>query len=159
MVYKLLPALKNDLGDWLVETRIKTSQLTYLLLCHLEETSVITQHADSLIALFFHGVKDTEATVVKNMCRAARIYGYFVPPKDWIPMVSQRLLAQASETDLMVLSHIIIGSNPQLLRGELEDLAITLQDDSVALTLNVSFAQCGNLLSNFFDKKFVKAKR
>ena len=50
-----------------METRIKTSQLTYLLLCHLEETSVITQHADSLIALFFHGVKDTEATVVKNV--------------------------------------------------------------------------------------------
>ena len=80
------------------------------------------------------------------MCRAARIYGYFVPPKDWIPMVSQRLLAQASETDLMVLSHIIIGSDPQLLRGELEDLAMTLQDDSVALTLNVSFAQCGNFM-------------
>ena len=81
-----------------------------------------------------------------QMCRAARIYGYFVPPKDWIPMVSQRLLAQASETDLMVLSHIIIGSDPQLLRGELEDLAMTLQDDSVALTLNVSFAQCGNFM-------------
>ena len=95
------------------------------------------------------------------MCRAARIYGYFVPPKDWIPMVSQRLLAQASETDLMVLSHIIIGSDPQLLRGELEDLAMTLQDDSVALTLNVSFAQCGNyrnLLSHFLvNKNFLKA--
>ena len=156
MVYKLLPALKNDLGDWLVETRIKTSQLTYLLLCHLEETSVITQHADSLIALFFHGVKDTEATVVKNMCRAARIYGYFVPPKDWIPMVSQRLLAQASETDLMVLSHIIIGSNPQLLRGELEDLAITLQDDSVALTLNDShldnLLDCARAISEVSQK-------
>ena len=71
------------------------------------------------------------------MCRAARIYGYFVPPKTWVPMVSQRLLAQALDTDLMILSHIIIGSDPQLLRGSLEDLSMTLQDDSVALTLNV----------------------
>ena len=77
IVYKLLPALKNDLGDWLVETRIKTSQLTYLLLCHLEETSVITQHADSLIALFFHGVKDTEATVVKNVSNFILYFSYF----------------------------------------------------------------------------------
>ena len=67
VIYKLIPALKNDLGDWLVETRIKTSQLTYLLVCHMEETSVITQHADTLLSLFFHGVKDDETVVMKNV--------------------------------------------------------------------------------------------
>lgn len=150
VIHKLLPALKNDLGDWLVETRIKTSQLVYILICHMEETSVITQHSDSLIALFFHGVKDSESVVIKNMCRSARIYGYFVPPKTWIPMISQRLLAQALDTDLMILSHIIIGSDPQLLRGNIEDLAMTLQDDSVSLTLNVSSTK--SFCSNFTIK-------
>ena len=67
VVTKLLPALKNDLKDWLVETRIKTSQLTYILLCHMEETSVIAQHADTLLGLFFLGVKDSEVTVMKNV--------------------------------------------------------------------------------------------
>ena len=33
----------------------------------MEEQSVITQHADTLIALFFHGVKDSESIVVKNV--------------------------------------------------------------------------------------------
>ena len=70
------------------------------------------------------------------MCRAARIYGYFVPPKTWCPMVSQRLMAQASYSDLMVVAHIITGANPTLLRGDLEDLTLTLQDDTVCLTSN-----------------------
>ena len=71
------------------------------------------------------------------MCRAARIYGFFVPPNTWCPLVSQRLLAQATYTDLMVVSHIISGSDPMLLRGHLEDLTLTLQDDSICLTSNV----------------------
>ena len=70
------------------------------------------------------------------MCRAARIYGYFVPPKTWCPMVSQRLMVQASYSDLMVVAHIITGANPTLLRGDLEDLTLTLQDDTVCLTSN-----------------------
>ena len=72
------------------------------------------------------------------MCRAARVYGYFVPPTTWCSFISQRLLSQASYTDLMVVSHIISGSDPLLLRGHLEDLALVLQDDSVCLTSNVS---------------------
>jgi hypothetical protein len=63
----MLPALKNDLNDWLVETRIKTSQLTYILICHLEEQAVITQHADTFLSLMFQGIKDSEDTVMKNV--------------------------------------------------------------------------------------------
>ena len=73
------------------------------------------------------------------MCRAAHVYGYFVPVSTWAPFVSQRLLSQATYTDLMVVSHIINGSDPMLLRGHLDDLALVLQDDSVCLTSKVSF--------------------
>ena len=72
------------------------------------------------------------------MCRAAHVYGYFVPVSTWVPFVSQRLLSQATYTDLMVVSHIINGSDPMLLRGHLDDLALVLQDDTVCLTSNVS---------------------
>jgi len=142
VMFKLLPALKNDLGDWIVETRIKTSQLTYILICHMEETAVICNHADTLLSLFFQGVKDSEVSVMKNMCRAAHVYGYFVPVSTWAPFVSQRLLSQATYTDLMVVSHIINGSDPMLLRGHLDDLALVLQDDSVCLTSNDAYLDC-----------------
>ena len=74
IIFKLMPALKNDMSDWLVETRIKTSQLTYILVCHMEETSVITQHADSLLSLFFDGVKDNEVVVMKNVCTLNKVF-------------------------------------------------------------------------------------
>ncbi len=35
IISKLLPALKNDFQDWLVETRIKASQLLIVLFTHL----------------------------------------------------------------------------------------------------------------------------
>ena len=72
-----------------------------------------------------------------QMCRAAQIYGYFVPAKAWVPLVSQRLLSEAVFTDLMVVSHVISGSDSLQLRNNLEDLTLTLQDDSVCLTSNV----------------------
>ena len=74
-MFKLLPALKNDLGDWIVETRIKTSQLTYILICHMEETAVICNHADTLLSLFFQGVKDSEVSVMKNV--SSIVFGRF----------------------------------------------------------------------------------
>ena len=77
VIYKLIPALKNDLSDWLVETRIKTSQLTYILVCHLEETCVITQHADTLLGLFFQGVKDDEEIVMKNVSKSKHQFEEF----------------------------------------------------------------------------------
>ena len=142
VMFKLLPALKNDMGDWIVETRIKASQLTYILICHMEETAVICNHADTLLSLFFQGVKDSEASVMKNMCRAANVYGYFVPVSTWCPFISQRLLSQATYTDLMVVSHIISGSDPLHLKGNLEDLTLVLQDDTVCLTSNDAYLDC-----------------
>jgi hypothetical protein len=72
-----------------------------------------------------------------QMCRTAKIYGFFVPPKTWCPLVSQRLLVQASETDLLIFSHILVGSDQLLLRPCLQDIALTLQEDSVCLATNV----------------------
>ena len=83
-------------------------------------------------------LKDFTFKLLFQMCRAAHVYGYFVPVSTWAPFVSQRLLSQATYTDLMVVSHIINGSDPMLLRGHLDDLALVLQDDSVCLTSNVS---------------------
>ena len=73
-----------------------------------------------------------------QMARSAEIYGYFVPPTTWCPLVTERLLANPSQGELMILAKIMDGSDPELLKYCLEDLAITLQDDSVCLSLCVS---------------------
>ena len=73
-----------------------------------------------------------------QMSRSAEIYGHFVPPTTWCPLVTERLLANPSQGELMILAKIMDGSDPELLKYCLEDLAITLQDDSICLSLCVS---------------------
>ena len=72
------------------------------------------------------------------MALTAEIYGYFVPPTTWCPMVTERLLSNPSQGELMILAKILDGSDPELLKYCLEDLAITMQDDSICLSLCVS---------------------
>merc|ERR1719414_2096414 len=112
IISKLIPALKNDIRDWLVETRLKASSLTYIIVSHLEETAAITQHAETLLSLMQEGINDTEVKVVKNMCRVANVYGYFVPSKTWSPLIVQRLISQPSTCDLLILSNILQGADP-----------------------------------------------
>ena len=67
VIYKMFPALDNDLSDWLVETRVKASSLLFVLASHLEEPPTAAQHADKLINLIWLAAKDDEVKVVKNV--------------------------------------------------------------------------------------------
>lgn len=62
---KLVPAISHDMADWLVATRIRTSQLLSLLLLHSEEHS--TQHVQPLLAILYKACTDTETDVIRNV--------------------------------------------------------------------------------------------
>lgn len=62
---KLVPAISNDLTDWLVATRVRTSQLLSVLLLHSEEHS--TQHVQPLLATLYRACTDTEKDVIRNV--------------------------------------------------------------------------------------------
>ena len=141
VVYKLLPALENDMSDWLVETRVKASALLHVLMTHMEETPVAAQHADKVLNLMLSGARDDEVRVVKNVCRVAEAYGAFVPPKTWLSLACPKVLAadpRASATDLMVVSLVVQASDKELFAHVAEDLVLTLQDDTVCLRIDVS---------------------
>jgi hypothetical protein len=54
-------------------------------------------------------------------------------------MITERLLANPSQSELMILSKVLDGSDPELLKYCLEDLVIVLQDDSICLSLCVRY--------------------
>ena len=141
IVSKLIPALKNDIRDWLVETRIKASSLTYIIVSHLEETAAITQHAETLLGLIQEGMTDTEVKVVKNMCRVANVYGYFVPSKTWCPFIVQRLISQPSVCDLLILSNILQGTDPDTFEECSKSIANALQHDTVCLIVDDEYLE------------------
>lgn len=142
VVSKLIPALKNDIRDWLVETRIKAACLSYVLISHLEETAVITQHAEQFLSLMQAGVMDSEVKVVKNMCRVANVYGRFIPPKTWCPLVKQRVMSQPNTCNLLILGSILHGSDPDTFsRDFLIEMASIVQDDSVCLIVDDEYLE------------------
>lgn len=62
---RLVPAITHDLTDWLMSTRVRTSQLLSVLLLHSEDHS--TQHLQPLLATLYRTCTDTEKDLVKNV--------------------------------------------------------------------------------------------
>lgn len=62
---RLVPAITHDVTDWLVPTRVRTSQLLSVLLLHAEDHS--TQHLQPLLATLYVACTDTERDVVTNV--------------------------------------------------------------------------------------------
>lgn len=62
---RLVPAISNDITDWLVPTRVRTSQLLSLLLLHAEDHSI--QHLQPLLAILYRASTDAERDVVSNV--------------------------------------------------------------------------------------------
>lgn len=62
---KVLPGLCHDLTDWVESTRVKASQLLYVLLLHAEDH--ITQHMELLLRALYQACLDRESEVVRNV--------------------------------------------------------------------------------------------
>uniref|UniRef100_A0A8C3TCU0 Dynein axonemal assembly factor 5 n=1 Tax=Chelydra serpentina TaxID=8475 RepID=A0A8C3TCU0_CHESE len=121
---KILPGLCHDVTDWVEGTRIKASQLLFILLLHAEDH--ITQHMELLLRTLYRVCLDEENNVVRNCVKAAELIGTFVNPK-----VSLKLLVSALEKTpmpsyLMILAAVVRGCPRQVLKPHLSYLASTL---------------------------------
>lgn len=61
----LVPAISNDVTDWLVATRVRASQLLSVLLLHAEDHC--TQYLQPLLATVYKACTDSEKDVVNNV--------------------------------------------------------------------------------------------
>lgn len=64
-MYRLVPAISNDMSDWLVPTQVRTSQLLTVLLLHCEDHC--TQHLQPLLATLYRSCAHTEKEVIGNV--------------------------------------------------------------------------------------------
>ncbi|KAL6102916.1 dnaaf5 [Pungitius sinensis] len=125
---RLVPAITHDITDWLVPTRVRTSQLLSVLLLHAEDHS--TQHLQPLLATLYCACKDTEPDVVSNCLAAAQLLGTFVPPVVLLKLLLDHVTTPYSSshpwTPLMVLAAVLGGCSRTLLKPHLEEIANTL---------------------------------
>uniref|UniRef100_A0A3P9HKG3 Dynein axonemal assembly factor 5 n=1 Tax=Oryzias latipes TaxID=8090 RepID=A0A3P9HKG3_ORYLA len=130
---RLIPAITHDLTDWLVPTRIKTSQLLSVLLLHAEDHS--TQHLQPLLETLYRTCTETEKEVVKNCLAAAKLIGTFVPPPVFLKLLLDRVntphSSACSWAPLMVLAAVLQGCSKPLLKPHLQQIADTLVQPSV----------------------------
>jgi dynein assembly factor 5 len=82
---KILPAILRDITDWTAKSRIKSSQLLYTLLYHLEGN--ITHHIQPVLAGLYKSCLDDEPTVVEWTMRSADVIGFYVSAETWCHLI------------------------------------------------------------------------
>ncbi|CAI9739172.1 dynein axonemal assembly factor 5-like [Octopus vulgaris] len=134
---KILPALVNDLKDWVPATRVQASSLLCVLLLNAERS--ITQHLQILLSGMFTACKDEEKQVVSNMLKSAKLVGYFVQIETWSHLLLDHICKNPDAASLMILAAIIEGCDRSELHGHLEAICNTLilPDVSYHLQVNV----------------------
>ncbi|XP_014839107.1 PREDICTED: dynein assembly factor 5, axonemal [Poecilia mexicana] len=130
---RLVPAIGHDVTDWLVATRVRTSQLLSVLLLHAEDHT--TQHLQPMLALLYRACTDTERDVVNNCLAAAKLIGTFVPPPVFLKLILEHVTTPSSHshpwTPLMVLAAVLGGGSKPLLKPHLQQVVDTLVQPEV----------------------------
>ncbi|CAF0863407.1 unnamed protein product [Adineta ricciae] len=104
---RILPAIRNDLTDWVVSGRIKASQLLAILVWQAEET--ITQHLEDTLQVCSKAIVDDE-TIVREQVNQALIYiGYFVPIKTWFNLIRPHFEQTSSLGLLRLIAPLLTG--------------------------------------------------
>ncbi|XP_060946261.1 dynein axonemal assembly factor 5-like [Limanda limanda] len=130
---RLVPAITHDVTDWLVPTRVRTSQLLSVLLLHAEDHN--TQHLQPLLATLYRACTDDEKDVVSNCLAAAKLLGTFVLPAAFLKLLLDHVTTPQSPSHpwapLMVLAAVLGGCARPLLQPHLEQIANTLAQPDV----------------------------
>ncbi|XP_053898776.1 dynein axonemal assembly factor 5 [Malaclemys terrapin pileata] len=126
---KILPGLCHDVTDWVEGTRIKASQLLFILLLHAEDH--ITQHMELLLRTLYRVCLDEENNVVRNCVKAAELIGTFVSPKVSLKLLMSALEKTPMPSYLMILAAVIRGCPRQVLKPHLSYLANTLSQPEI----------------------------
>ena len=136
-LFKILPALANDITDWILETRLKSVQLLYWLFINAEDN--VTQHLVLIFNALHKAMNDDDKEIVKMATDDAELISYFVPIDVWTPLLIDNIRSShGSFSSLAITAALIKGCEPKKLEGKyLKEIMESLTDDEVCFTLDV----------------------
>ncbi|KOC66732.1 HEAT repeat-containing protein 2 [Habropoda laboriosa] len=126
---KLINGISLELGDWIVDIRIRTAQLLCVFILHIEED--VIQHIGKLLPPMYKACNDEDNRVVENIEKAAEYLGYFVPPQTYCRLIIPTLEETPSTGHLKVFSAILKGSERCKLLPLLEDIGKFIQQPHI----------------------------
>ncbi|XP_015588991.1 dynein assembly factor 5, axonemal [Cephus cinctus] len=136
---KLVNGINSELGDWLVDIRIRSAQLLCVLVLNVEQD--VTQHIEKLLPAMYRACNDENKGVVENVERAAEYMGYFVPPDIFTHLVLPTLEESPTAGHLTVFAGILRGSPRQLLTMQLEKIGNFLQQAHICQSKKARYQQ------------------
>ncbi|CAM2719353.1 unnamed protein product [Rotaria socialis] len=106
-VVRILPAIRNDLTDWVVSGRMKSSELLVILTWQAEDT--ITQHLEDTLQVCSKALVDDEPIVREKINQALINIGYFVPINIWFNLIRPHFEQASSLGLLRLLAPLLTG--------------------------------------------------
>ncbi|XP_061713504.1 dynein axonemal assembly factor 5 [Cydia pomonella] len=120
---KIVPAIGREMEGWQADARLRVAQLLCWLVLCAEEGS--TQHANTIVRTLHRGASDDDDRVILEVKRAAELFGYFISPDTWWPLLEAEMDSWGA---LIVLANIIKGSQADLVLPKLKDIFKELAD-------------------------------
>ncbi|XP_034830515.1 dynein axonemal assembly factor 5 [Maniola hyperantus] len=108
---KIVPAIGREMDGWQADARLRCAQLLCWLVLCAEEGS--TQHANTIARTLHRGASDDDCRVVVEIERASELFGYFMTPDTWWPLVEAEV---DSWSALFVIANILKGSRAELVK-------------------------------------------
>ncbi|XP_013199371.1 dynein axonemal assembly factor 5 [Amyelois transitella] len=108
---KIVPAIYREMEGWQADARLRCAQLLCWLLLCAEEGA--TQHANTIVRTMVRGAVDEDPRIVVEIKRAAELFGYFISPETWWPLLEADV---DSWGVLLVLANILKGSRAELVK-------------------------------------------
>ncbi|CAH0719593.1 unnamed protein product, partial [Brenthis ino] len=108
---KIVPAISREMEGWQADPRLRCAQLLcWLLLCSEDGC---TQHANTIVRTLHRGASDDDQRVVLEIKRASELFGYFITPDTWWPLLEAEV---DSWSALFVITNILKGSRAELVK-------------------------------------------
>ncbi|XP_047529870.1 dynein axonemal assembly factor 5 [Vanessa atalanta] len=108
---KIVPAICREMEGWQADARLRCAQLLCWLLLCAEGGS--TQHACTVLRVLHRGAADDDQRVVLEIKRASELFGYFITPDTWWPLVEAEV---DSWSALFIIANILRGSRAELVK-------------------------------------------
>ncbi|CAG9584590.1 unnamed protein product [Danaus chrysippus] len=110
---KIVPAIGKEMDGWQADARLRCAQLLCWLLLCAEEGS--TQHANTIVRTLHRGASDDDQRVVTEIKRASELFGYFITPETWWPLLEAEVDSWGA---LFVITNILKGSRSEQIKGK-----------------------------------------
>ncbi|XP_041977960.1 dynein axonemal assembly factor 5 [Aricia agestis] len=131
---KIVPAIGREMDGWQADARLRSAQLLCWLLLCAEEGS--TQHSSAITRILLRGAADDDERVVQEIKRASELFGYFITPDVWWPLLKAEL---DSWCCFFVVANIITGSRADQLQEVMSQLCKELADPDRCRTRKLKY--------------------